>query len=208
MKAARLVFASESNKYQSLNPAKVKALTGGNLVTCAFKHKDTFSYRPLYTVWLSSNHELNADAEDSALWGRVRIVPFPNSRLGKEDTSLKRQMQSTENLEFVLAWLIEGAYQWYRLNDQGHRLHPLEAVHQTTEKQRAAQDTVGIWLEDQCELDPQYWTETTKLRANYEEWCKANGYTPKGGNSFTDSLQVHGLEVTKQKRVQDSPGGK
>src|SRR5215469_7886283 len=160
MKAARLVFASESNKYQSLNPAKVKALTGGNLVNCAFKYGQPFSYRPLYTVWLSSNHELNADAEDSALWGRVRIVPFPNSRLGKEDTSLKRQMQSTENLEFVLYWLIEGAYQWYKLNDQGLKLQLPEAVRQITDKQRAAQDTVGLWLDDQSELDPTYWTET------------------------------------------------
>jgi len=208
LKPARIVFASESNKYQSLNPAKVKALTVGNLVSCAFKYGQPFSYRPLYTVWLSSNHELNADAEDTALWGRVRIVPFPHSRLGKEDTSLKRQMQSTENLEFVLSWLIDGAYNWYRLNNKGLRLQPPEAVRQITNDQRAAQDSVGIWLDDQCELDPAYWTETTKLRTNYEEWCKANGYQPKGGNSFTDSLQAHGLEVTKQKRIQDNPGEK
>jgi putative DNA primase/helicase len=208
LKPARIVFASESNKYQSLNPAKVKALTGGNLVSCAFKHKDTFSYRPLYTVWLSSNHELNADAEDSALWGRVRIVPFPNSRLGKEDTSLKRQMQSAANLEFVLCWLVEGAYQWYKLNDQGRKLQAPEAVRQITDRQRNAQDTVGIWLDDQCEIDPTYWTDTASLRANYEAWCKANGYTPKGGNSFTDSLQAHGLEVTKAKRIQTGPDQK
>src|SRR5690242_19782410 len=50
-------------------------------------------------------------------------------------------------------------------------------------------------------MDPIYWTDTTKLRANYEEWCKANGYTPKGGNSFTDSLQAHELEATKPKQV-------
>jgi len=208
LKPARIVFASESNKYQSVNPAKVKALTGGNLVSCAFKHKDTFSYRPLYTVWLSSNHELNADAEDPAMWGRVRIIPFPNSRLGKEDTSLKRQMQSTANLEFVLFWLIEGAYQWYKLNDRGLKLQPPEAVRQMTEQQRAAQDTIGLWLDDRGELDPTYWTETTKLRTDYEIWCEANGYKAKGGNSFYDSLQFHGLEVTKQRRVHTEPNQK
>lgn len=117
-------------------------------------------------------------------------------------------MQSTENLEFVLSWLIDGAYNWYRLNDKGLRLQPPEAVRQITNDQRAAQDSVGIWLDDQCELDPAYWTDTTKLRANYDEWCKANGYTPKGGNSFTDSLQAHGLEVTKAKRVRTEPNQK
>jgi len=205
LKPARIVFASESNKYQALNPAKIKALTGGNEVQCAFKHKTPFTYRPLYTVWLSSNHEINADADDGGMWGRVRVVPFPNSRLGKEDTSLKRQMQSAANLEFVLFWLVEGAFQWYKLNNRGLKIQAPEVVRQMTEEQRASQDTVGLWLEDQCELDPTYWTEATILRTNYQEWCEANGYKPKGGNSLPDSLKNHGIEATKPKQVRSDP---
>jgi phage/plasmid-associated DNA primase len=142
------------------------------------------------------------------LWKFYATVSEQPPTWRMEDTSLKRQMQSAANLEFVLFWLVEGAYQWYKLNDQGRKLQPPEAVRLMTDKQRAAQDTVGIWLDDQCEMDPTYWTETTTLRTNYEEWCKANGYTSKGGNSFTDSLQAHGLEVTKLKRVRTEPGQK
>ncbi|MEZ4707593.1 MAG: phage/plasmid primase, P4 family [Caldilineaceae bacterium] len=36
LKAARLVSASESNAYERFNEAKIKALTGGNNVYCAF----------------------------------------------------------------------------------------------------------------------------------------------------------------------------
>jgi putative DNA primase/helicase len=198
MKAARLVFASESNKYQSLNPAKVKALTGGNLVSCAFKHRDMFSYRPQYAVWLSSNHEVNADADDDALWGRVKVVSFPNSRLGKEDKSLKRRMQSNENLEAVLAWLVEGAYRWYQLEEKG--LQTPEEVKMLTQKQRADQDSIGLWLDECCQLKPNEWTENNKLRTSYENWCTANGYEPKKANSFGRSLAAHGLEVGVKER--------
>jgi len=193
MKAARLIFASESNKYQSLNPAKVKALTGGNLVSCAFKHRDMFSYRPQYAVWLSSNHEVNADADDDALWGRVKVVSFPNSRLGKEDKGLKRRMQSPENLEYVLAWLVDGAYRWYQLEEKG--LQTPEEVKALTLKQRADQDSIGLWLDECCELKAGEWTENNKLRTSYENWCTANGYEPKKANSFGRSLGAHNLEV-------------
>ena len=203
MKAARLVFASESNKYQSLNPAKVKALTGGNLVYCAFKYGQHFSYKPQYAVWLSSNHELNADADDDALWGRVKIISFPYSRLGKEDKSLKQRLQSTENLEAVLAWLIDGAFLWYQ--HEGRGLQTPDAVKALTRSHRDAQDTLGIWLDERCERIAGEWTENEKLRESYETWCKSNGHEPKKGPGFFKSLAAHGLEVGIRKTVFTSP---
>jgi putative DNA primase/helicase len=204
LKPARLIFASESNKYQSLNPAKVKALTGGNRVNCAFKYGKPFSYKPIYTVWLSSNHEINADPEDNALWGRLRAINFPNSRLGNEDKSLKRRMLETENLEFVLAWLVEGAYQWYKLEGRGLQMPTI--VHQHTEQQRNAQDSIAMWLEECCELDPQYWTPNARIRVSYENWCEETGHEPKKANSFSKSLTAHNLEVGVQNRVAKANG--
>jgi putative DNA primase/helicase len=91
LRPAHVVFASESTRYRTLNAAKVKALTGGNRVWCCFKHKDFFSYRPRYSIWLTSNWPVNGDVDDDALWGRLRVIEFPNSFLGKEDKSLKQK---------------------------------------------------------------------------------------------------------------------
>ena len=204
MKAARLVFASESNKYQSLNPAKVKALTGGNLVYCSFKHKDMFNYRPQYTVWLSSNHKVNADADDDALWGRVKVIHFPHSQLGKEDTSLKRRMQSPENLEYALAWIVEGSYQWYQHEGQG--LPTPDAVTDITHAHRDAQDSVGLWLEECCELKAGEWIHNAKIYASYKDWCIENGYEPKKLTGLTQSIAAHGFEVGAWGYIQ-SPSG-
>ncbi len=196
MKAARLVFASESNKYQSLNPAKVKALTGGNLVYCAFKYGQHFSYKPQYAVWLSSNHEINADAEDDALWGRVKVIGFPHSNLGKEDKSLKLHMQSRENLEAVLSWLIDGAYLWYQ--HEGRGLQTPDAVKELTQSQRDAQNVMNIWLQECCDQIAGEWTEYSRLLTSYQTWCKANGHEPKQGNGFSRSLNKRGLESARK----------
>jgi putative DNA primase/helicase len=206
MKAARLVFASESNKYQSLNPAKVKALTGGNLVYCSFKHKDPFSYRPQYTVWLSSNHEINGDPDDDALWGRIKVVSFPHSRLGQEDKTLKRRLQIPTILEGVLAWMIDGAALWYQREGRG--LDTPEAVRELTRAQRAEQDSVGMWIEECCERQEGEWTANTAIMTSYQTWCEANGYEPKKAKGLTQSLAAHRFEVCAIKWVSTTPGDK
>lgn len=204
LKPARIVFASESNKYQSLNPAKVKALTGGNLVHCAFKYGQFFSYRPQYTVWLSSNHKVNADADDDALWGRVKVIHFPYSRLGKEDKSLKQRMQSPENLEAVLVWLIDGAYQWYQREGRG--LQTPDEVTELTRSQRNAQDSVGAWLEECCEQKAGEWISNARIYASYKDWCVENGYEPKKLTGLTQSIAAHGYEVGVFGRVLNPSG--
>src|SRR5579871_343212 len=196
LKAARIVFASESNKYQSLNPAKIKQLTGGNLVHCAFKHRDFFTYRPQYVVWLSSNHEVNGDPDDDALWGRIKVIIFPHSKLGNEDKSLKHRIQSPEILEGVLSWLIDGASEWYQLEGKG--LITPETVKNITQQQRDSQDSVGLWLEECCEIRDGNWTENNIVRLSYESWCEANGFTPKKARWFNQSLETHNIHANRE----------
>jgi phage/plasmid-associated DNA primase len=165
-----------------------------------------FSYHPQYTVWLSSNHEVNADADDDALWGRVKVIHFPYSRLGKEDKSLKRRMQSPDNLEGVLAWIVEGAHQWYQHEGQG--LKTPDEVNALTQAQRANQDSVGLWLEECCEYSEGRWTENSKVMTSYQNWCEANNYDAKKAKGLAQSLVAHGYEVGVLKWISSTPGEK
>lgn len=201
LRPARIVFASESNKYQSLNPAKVKALTGGNEIHCAFKHKDTFSYKPKYTIILSSNHDVNADVDDDAIWNRVKAIELPNSHLGEEDRSLKRRLLEKEQLEYIAAWLVTGARKWYERGSRG--LETPQAVKQATLEQREKQDTLRAWLDECCELDTDACTHGTIVRQSYENWCKENGVTPKQRNAFYDGLRKRNLDPRKLVRMND-----
>ena len=70
-----------------------------------------------------------------------------------------------------------------------------KTVAELTEQQRNAQDSVGLWLEECCELKEGEWTENTKVRISYENWCEQNGYEPKKAKGFAQSLVSHGYEV-------------
>lgn len=189
--SARFVEASESNQYERFNEAKVKQITGGNNIQCAFKRQTPFSYRPKYKIWLSSNQPVNADPDDDAVWGRVRVIEFPHSKLGKEDKALKARMKSPAMLEAILCWAVEGAIRWYALGDGG--LKELQSGLNVKTLQRNELDHVQAWLDECCKVDgPKSFAPNNEIRASYENWCKHNGVTPKQ-KGLTQSLMKKGF---------------
>lgn len=201
LKPCRFVAASESSKYSSLNTARVKAITGGNEVRCAFKRKDHFSYRPQFKVWLSSNYPVNADVDDDAIWYRLKVIQFPNSYAGREDKTLKAQLKQKESLQAVLAWAVKGAIRWY--NQEGTGLRVPQAVQDTTNAQRLELDYVGQWLEECIEQvqTGTHFVPNSALYLSYSEWCKENGVTPKHKRSLTMELKRKGLDAGQQRKI-------
>ncbi|HXH31591.1 MAG TPA: phage/plasmid primase, P4 family [Bacteriovoracaceae bacterium] len=198
LKACRLVAASESNAYERFNEAKIKALTGGNEVYCAFKHKDMFGYKPAFKIWLSTNQPVNADPDDDAVWGRLRVIEFPDSHLGKEDKRLKSRMKSPAVLEGVLAWIIEGARRWYALGEAG--LSELESSKRIKDAHRGTLDNVQAWLDEFCVADPSKFGANSALYLSYENFCKDNGIEPKKQKGFSQSLIRKGFQVDSVKK--------
>lgn len=202
LKPARLIFASESNRAQSLNPAKIKQLTGGDYVMCCFKHRDFFSYRPQFKVWMLSNWPVNGDPEDDALWGRVRVISFPNSYLNREDKEKKTHLKQPDVLEGVLAWAVVGAMAWYALGSRG--LTAPAAVQQITQAQRDELDYVQQWLEACAEARADCWVSNERVMASYKEWCDANNVQfPKGPKGLAQSLKAKGFEVGSPRRLNE-----
>lgn len=191
LKPCRFVAASESSTYDRLDEARVKKVTGGNDVSCAFKHRDKFSYRPQFKIWLSSNQPVNADPDDDAVWGRLWLIPFPNSHLGAEDKGLKQRLKQPAALEGALKWAVDGALKWYRAGNRGLK-EPAVSV-ELKRQHREAVDTVGAWLDECCLRVPTALTLTSELRASYETFCKANGVTPKGATALGKSLRHKGF---------------
>lgn len=197
LRPARFIVASESNRYAALNVAKLKALTGGNYVRAAYKHRDLFTFRPSFKVWLVSNEQVNADVDDDAVWYRLKVVEFPNGHAGDEDKTLKRRMKSAENLRAVLRWAVEGAQRWYASG--GGLVHPA-AVQSATARHREELDYVGAWLDECAEPRPGEWTSNDRAYKSYDHWCKENGVPAKTLRLFIRSLKTKGFPVNEVKR--------
>ena len=190
LKPCRIVFASESKSYERFDEAKIKRITGGNEVFCAFKHHSHFNYRPQFKIWLSSNQPINADPDDDAVWGRLRLVEFPNSHLGKEDTGLKERMKSPATLASALTWAVKGAQRWYALG--GKPLPETDTAAKAKAGQRGELDHVQTWLEDRNPFQITSSVPSDKLYESYVTWCKVNGVEPKKAKGLGSSLKRKG----------------
>jgi putative DNA primase/helicase len=197
LKAARLVVASESGAGEYLNVGKIKQMTGGDFVTAAHKHRDSFTFRPQWKIWLLSNHGPKGDVDDDALWAaRLRVIEFPNSFLGQEDKALKWRLRQPENMAGILTWLVQGARRWY-----SEGLHVPEAVTKATARHRDDLDWIGQWLAECCAQDGG-WTANHLLYQSYENWCNENGVKPKGARAWGKALSSKGLGVGMVKKLE------
>lgn len=141
---------------------------------------------------------MNADPDDDAVWGRLRVVEFPFSHLGEENKALKFAMRTPAMLQAVLAWAIEGAQAWYLLGRAG--LPELATSATKKHEQRTDLDNVQAWIDERCEVGEHHFAINSELYPNYEGWCKLNGVIAKQQKSFSQSLKRKGYadKVTKQ----------
>lgn len=195
LKPARFVTVSESDssKGSSLNEAAIKGITGQDPIKCCFKGKDHFEYIPYFKIWMASNAPIKANADDNAMWQRVKILHAPNSFAGREDTQLKDRLMSPIALEGVLRWLVEGSKKWYKFYDQGIKLPTPIIVQQATTKARTDNDVLGLFIEDNCIVGEEERVPLTQFYNLYKDWCHENGYTPKMSRSLNDSMEGKGF---------------
>lgn len=198
LKACRLITASESKRTTMLNAQRVKSITGADPVYCAHKRKDFFSYTPQYKIWLASNFKVMAQADDDALWSRLRIINFPNSHLGNEDFGLEARLWNDR--KGILKWAIDGAKSWYRHKAKNIGLGRPDIITNTVQTHRDENDTVAQFIDDCCIIGPDQYTVGAQLTTTYRDWCNENGFPALGGRRLGEALRRKGY-THKQKKV-------
>jgi len=187
LSGARLVITAELDEGQRFAEAKIKSLTGRDVLAGRFMHKDYFSFRPTHTIWLLANHQPDVRTGGDAFWRRLKLVPFSHIvPAEKRDPHLEDRLVEDEGPQ-ILAWLIAGAADYL-----AHGLaEPAEVAKATAAYQRD-QDTVARFVEDRCQTgDPnaQHMTcRSGELYASYEKWCASEGEDEVTQKAFTQAL--------------------
>jgi putative DNA primase/helicase len=187
---ARMVLASEVSAGQRFNPARLKALTGGERIVARRLHRDPFEFEPAFTLWLAANERPAIPADDDAAWRRLRLLPFPNViPPGERDPAHKRALTSDpDERAAVLAWIVAGAVAWHR-----DGLGTCTAVERATAGYRDENDPLGDWITARCQLAPDAQSSGRDLRDDYERWCRQSGEETCSVQTFARALEAHGL---------------
>jgi putative DNA primase/helicase len=189
LRSARLVVASETSGGSRWDEERIKLLTGGGKVSARFMRADFFDYMPEYKLWIMGNHKPSLRHVDVAMRRRLQLVPFT-----VQITPVDKNFKATLRPEWpgILQWAIQGCLEW-----QHRGLDPPAAVIEATEEYFADQDTLGRWLSEKCNLDPNAETLSTDAYADWKIWTEqVNEYTGSQRN-FSQKLTEKGFKKKK-----------
>lgn len=187
LRGRRLTWLSETNENRSINSGKVKLFTGGDLITGRAPYgARQITFKPTHKIFLLTNHKPKADAQDSALWRRVLLIPFETVFSLNPDPAKNEKLADLEMAEKlraeksgILGWLVQGCLEWQR---QG--LNPPDIVKAATKQYREGEDTLKTFINERCIEGPTFSVRAGLLYINYKQWAEQNGERPVTSHKF------------------------
>lgn len=185
----RMVTTIEVEDGKRLAESLIKSLTGQDLITARFLHKEFFTFRPAFKVWLAANHKPIIRGTDYAIWRRIHLIPFDvqiTEAERKADPGFAARLSS--ELPGILRWCVEGCAAWL-----SGGLQPPEAVQKATREYRDEMDLIGPFIEECCALGSGKEALAGALYQSYVAWCQENGDEPLKQRAFGTKLGDRGL---------------
>ena len=193
LRGSRLAFSVEIGDTRRLDEAKVKRLTGGDVIKAHFMRENWFSFKQTFTIVMLVNHLPIITGADEAIWRRVRLIPWvvqmPESeRLPQAEIVAALAAEGPG----ILRWIVEGLADW----QQDHHW-VAETVSVATANYRQDQDRLAGFLVDRCELGPHYSTAVGEFYTAYSAWCTEAGEESLSKRRVTDLLAQRGVRTVR-----------
>src|SRR5215217_6102524 len=193
----RLVASIEVEDGRRLAESLVKQLTGGDKVRARRMRQDFWQFDPTHKVFMAVNHKPEVRGTDTAIWRRLRLIPFEQTIPPAEQDKKLPQKLAAE-LSGILRWALEGCLQWQR-----EGLQAPEEVRKATGAYRSEMDVIGAFLQDECEIGREFREPFTTLYKRYEEWCEDGGERAETRRKFNARLKERGRFEARR----SGPGG-
>lgn len=204
----RMVTAHETGDGGLLREDFVKQATGGDRIKARFMRENFFEFDPTHKLQLLTNYKPGVRGQDNGIWRRILLVPY-QARFGSieefhagrahyvKDTKIAEHIQA--ELPGVLAWVVEGAVEWYR-----EGLQEPDLVRLASTDYQGEQDRVKQFVEECCQVEK---GATTPLTGNfgileaYQLWCREAGFSPMAKTRFVGELArvIVWLEVREER---------
>lgn len=192
---ARLASAVETEAGSKLSEAKVKELVGGDDLTARRMREDFWQFEPTHKLIVAANYRPTVTGTDSAIWRRIRVIPFEVVIPFEERNPGLLELLALE-LPGILNWAVEGCKKWW-IDGLGLP----SAVELATSQYRDEQDIVGQFLAAEgYELGPGRAADAGELQRGFLAWCETNGVDPMGKQRLAQALRGKGLVDARRKK--------
>ena len=173
--------------------ARIKILTGGDTVTARFFYKEFFEMTPTFKLWIATNHTPKVSGSDTAMWDRIRVIPFNKRFETEERIPLPELMRDFEaELPGILTWAVRGCQEWIR---DGFQIP--EQVINATQEYREEMNSFAQFFAEHCWLDPDGSVQSSHLKRTYDEWRRETRTPGIGYGEIKRYLLEQGVQEVK-----------
>ena len=139
----------------------LKSLVAGDTMTANFMRRASFDFRPVAKLVVTGNARPSLRSTDSGFARRLVLIPV--AKPATIDKHLARTLDA--ELPRIVSWAIAGAVAYI-----AHGLPPVPRRWQAaTDGYLRAEDAIGGWFTERCELDEDAFTPASRLVADYAE---------------------------------------
>lgn len=168
--------------------ARLKQLTGGDLITAEPKFKNAFTYFNFAKLIYSCNKVPLTEDKTRAFFRRVIFIPFPNTFvIGKNaDERILDKLTTKEELSGLLNVAIDGlkyitengGFSGYLTPEENEELY-----------ERASNPVYGFFY-DCCEVDVEKYVVKIELYDAFSEYCKEMRIVPFSEKKFVQEIKL------------------
>lgn len=158
-------------------------ITGEDGVTVNMKGKPAIPHVHLSCRFTISMNLLPALRDNAnAIMPRLSFLRFPNSYVGREDRGLKSKIR--QHGQSIATWALAGLLD---LRSSGRFVEPACDLDMIPTVRRLNSPMLAF-IEDCCELTPEYRELRFNIRSCYKAWCKAGCYTTESDDMMRQHI--------------------
>lgn len=187
LRGRRLSVGPEVESANVLKLSRSKQVSGGDTMRASAMYKNSYEFKPTAKLWLLVNHLPAVFDQTNSAWRRLLVVPFNAKFKRGVDANTKLQVELLEDVEAVLAWLIEGSVaSMTLLNESGgtDAIGSCKAVADASAEYRSMFDVIGQFIDDRCVIEASAGDYLDDIYTEFVMWCSENGRQPEEKNIF------------------------
>lgn len=178
----------------------LKRLTGGNRLTAEYKGKDPFEFTNEAKLIFTCNNLPSFSDTSHGMARRPIIIEWRRIKSFKEKYSMDQFERDKPSFVRECLFAYKSALQ--NAKDMAEpRLPMTEYMEQRVKEWIQANDVVGNWINENCELGKDYHEQTATLYDNYVRYCKESGVQHLGKTNFNKEMKNRGIEPNKNVRI-------
>ncbi len=178
LKNSRLITMAEPNKEFKLNDTILKAITGGDSISCRQIYCEQIEIKPMAKCIMLTNNLPKWDIFDQAMRDRIKYIPFdarfvknPKKKEYLKDPEFIDEL-NTKYINQIFTWLCFGAQKYYK----EYHLNPPKSILDAEKKYIEQIDIVQKFLNENCTitLSDNDNISITDLKNNFGSFCEEN----------------------------------